>query len=333
MPDLAPIPRASASRMTLFAALAANAGIAAAKFCGAAFTGSSAMASEGIHSLVDTGNQILLLFGMKDASRPADAPHPFGYGLRLYFWGFVVALAVFALGSGITVHEGIEKVAHPTPIDHALVNLVILTISMGLEGFSLSVAIKEVRQEARQRRQNLLDTLRSHCDPTIFAVVYEDTAAIAGLLVAFVGTVLTVWLDMPVIDGWTSIAIGLILAIAAISLARRCYTLLTGQAADPAIEERLREILGEIDAIDQVNEVRTMHFGPAEVLLIVSADFRDDTLAGTVKHIVSDVEDRIRDEFRDVRRVYIEAQSIDRHLEALDDIGEEADALERESIA
>ncbi|WP_206240224.1 cation diffusion facilitator family transporter [Novosphingobium terrae] len=313
----------------MFAALGANAGIAIAKFCGAAFTGSSAMASEGIHSLVDTGNQFLLLYGMKEASRPADAPHPFGYGLRLYFWGFVVALAIFALGSGITIHEGIGKVQRPTPIEHAWVNLIILCVSIALEGYSLSVALKEVRQEAREHGWDILQALRSHRDPTVFAVVYEDTAAIAGLLVALVGTILTVWLDQPAIDGWTSIAIGIILALAAISLAKRCYTLLTGQAADPAIEGRLREILGEFDVIDRVNEVRTMHFGPEEVLLIVSADFHDNTRASSVKRIVSDVEDRLRDEFSDVRRVYIEAQSIDRHLEALDEIGEDADALAR----
>lgn len=318
------------SRMTLFSALGANAGIAVAKFCGAAVTGSSAMASEGVHSLVDTGNQILLLFGMKDASRPADAPHPFGYGLRLYFWGFVVALAVFALGSGLTIHEGIEKVARPRPIRHAWVNLVILAVSIALEGFSLSVALKEIRQHARERRQGFLETLRTHRDPTIFAVIYEDTAAIAGLVVALVGTILTVSLDKPAIDGWTSIAIGLILAVTAIGLARRCYTLLTGQAADPAIEARFRDILSEFNAIEQVNEVRTMHFGPAEVLVIVSADFRDTTSARTVKRIVSEAEDRICVEFEDVRRVYIEAQSVESHLETLDEIGEEADALARD---
>lgn len=320
----------NASRTTLFAALAANAGIALAKFGGAAYTGSSAMASEGVHSLVDTGNQVLLLFGMKDASRPADAPHPFGYGLRLYFWGFVVAVAVFALGSGVTIYEGVEKVAHPTPIQNAWVNALILIVAIFLEGFSLIVALREVREEAKRRGQSFVETLRTHRDPTIFAVVYEDTAALAGLVVALLGIGLTVLLDMPVLDGWTSIAIGLILAFTALSLARRCYTLLTGQAADPAIEDRLRAMLGSIAAIRQINEVRTMHFGPAEILVIVSADFRDDTLAGKVKAIVSDVEDRIRDEFHDVRRVYIEAQSIDRHLEALDDIGEEADALDRD---
>lgn len=316
-----------ASKTTLLAALGANTGIAIAKFCGAAYTGSSAMASEGIHSLVDTGNQILLILGLKDASRPADAPHPFGYGLRLYFWGFVVSVAIFALGSGLTIHEGLEKIGHPTPIAHAWVNMVILVVSIVLEGSSLLVALRQIRQEARSRDVGLMEALRSHRDPTIFAVVYEDTAAIAGLLVALAGTVLTLGLDMPAIDGWTSIVIGLILAVAAISLARRCYTLLTGQAADPAIEERLREILGGIEVIDHVNEVRTMHFGPSEVLLLVSADFRDDTPAGVVKRIVGQVDEWMRDEFEDVRRVYIEAQSMQSHLEVLDDIGEEADAL------
>jgi cation diffusion facilitator family transporter len=290
---------AHASRRTLFAALAANAGIAVAKFAGAAYTGSAAMASEGIHSLVDTGNQILLLWGLKDAARPADASHPFGYGLRLYFWGFVVAMAVFALGSGVAIYEGVQKVLHPHPIASAWVNCVILGVAIVL-------------------------------DPTIFAVVYEEAAALAGLVTALVGIGLTEWLDMPSLDGWTSIAIGLILALTALTLMRQCYVLMTGQAADPAIEDRLRDILARVKPIEQINEVRTMHFGPAEVLVLVSADFDDDTLAGTVERIVSDVEDGLREEFPEVRRVYIEAQSSARHAEALEDIGEDADALDRD---
>ncbi|WP_420138561.1 cation diffusion facilitator family transporter [Sphingomonas sp.] len=321
---------AHASKATLFAALAANAGIAIAKFAGAAYTGSAAMASEGIHSLVDTGNQVLLLFGMKDASRPADASHPFGYGLRLYFWGFVVAMAVFALGSGVAIYEGAEKVAHPEPIHSAWVNVVILLVAILLEGSSLTVALRHVRQEARRRGLSMRDTLRRHRDPTVFAVVYEETAALAGLFAALIGIGLAVLLDMPVLDGWTSIIIGVILAITALSLARRCYVLMTGQAADPAIEDRLREILARVKPIEQVNEVRTMHFGPSEVLVLVSADFVDDTLAGTVERIVSDVEDGIRQEFAEVRRVYIEAQSSDRHRDALQGIGEDVDALERD---
>lgn len=327
---IAAIMSAHASKRTLYAALAANAGIAIAKFCGAAYTGSSAMASEGIHSLVDTGNQVLLLYGIKDASRPADASHPFGYGLRLYFWGFVVAMAVFALGSGVAIYEGAEKVVHPTSIQSAWVNIVILLVAIALEGSSLGVALGEVRTEAKRRGLGMWETIRTHRDPTIFAVVYEETAALAGLGAALVGIGLAVLLDMPVIDGWTSIAIGVILAITALSLARRCYVLMTGQSADPAIEERLREILARVKPIEQVNEVRTMHFGPSEVLVLASADFVDDTLAGTVERIVSDVEDGIREEFPEVRRVYIEAQSTMRHREALEDIGEDVDALERE---
>lgn len=321
---------AHSSKHTLFAALAANAGIAVAKFCGASYTGSSAMASEGIHSLVDTGNQILLLFGLKDASRPADASHPFGYGLRLYFWGFVVAMAVFALGSGVAIYEGAEKVAYPEPIESAWVNVVILIVAIVLEGSSLMVALRQVRKEAKRRNLGMMETIRQNRDPTVFAVVYEETAALAGLVAALTGIGLAVLLDMPVLDGWTSIAIGVILAITALSLARRCYVLMTGQAADPAIENRLREILARVKPIEQINEVRTMHFGPSEVLVLVSADFVDDTLAGTVERIVSDVEDGIREEFPEVRRVYIEAQSTARHREALEDIGEDADALDRE---
>lgn len=321
---------AHASRRTLLAALAANAGIAVAKFAGAAYTGSAAMTSEGIHSLVDTGNQVLLLWGMKDAARPADGSHPFGYGLRLYFWGFVVAMAVFALGSGVAIYEGVEKVLQPHPIESAWVNCVILGVAIVLEGSSLAVAIREVRREAKRRGLGILTTIGQHRDPTIFAVVYEETAALAGLVTALVGIGLVVLLDMPSLDGWTSIAIGVILALTALTLMRQCYVLMTGQAADPAIEDRLRKILARVKPIEHVNEVRTMHFGPAEVLVLVSADFNDDTLAGTVERIVSDVEDGLREEFPEVRRVYIEAQSSARHAEALEEIGEVVDALDRD---
>jgi cation diffusion facilitator family transporter len=322
---------AHASKRTLLAALAANAGIAIAKFGGAAYTGSSAMVSEGIHSLVDTGNQVLLLFGMRDASRPADASHPFGYGLRLYFWGFVVAMAVFALGSGVAIYEGLEKVVHPTRIENAWVNVLILGVAILLEGSSLAVALREVRREAARRGTSMFQTIRRHRDPTIFAVIYEETAALAGLFAALIGIGLAVLLDMPVLDGWTSVAIGLILAFTAFSLAQKCYVLMTGHAADPGIEDRLRAILAGIQPIDGVNEIRTMHFGPSEVLVLVSADFADQTLAGTVERIVSDVERTIRAEFPEVRRIYIEAQSANRHLESLHQIGEHTDALDRKT--
>ena len=321
---------AHASKKALYGALAANGCIALAKFGGAAYTGSSAMASEGIHSLVDTGNQVLLLFGMKDSSRPADALHPFGYGLRLFFWAFVVAMAVFALGSGVAIYEGIDKIRNPHVIENAWVNYVILVLSIILEGSSLRVAIAEVKTEALRRGMGLFETIRRHRDPAIFAVVYEETAAIAGLLIALVGLATAQVLGMPVVDGVTSILIGVVLAATSLGLAGKCYVLMTGQAADPAIEERLREMLDQVKPIKSINEIRTMHFGPSEVLVLVSADFHDDVTAGTIEKIVSDIGEGIREEYPEVRRIYIEAQSSDSHLEALKDIGEEPDALEPE---
>lgn len=327
---------AHASKTALYAALAANAGIAAAKFCGALYTGSSAMLSEGIHSLVDTGNQCLLLFGMKDAARPADASHPFGYGLRLYFWGFVVAMAVFALGSGVAIYEGIEKVHNPGHIKYAWVNVVILLFAILLEGSSLAVAFKQVRIEAKKRGMSAFETIRRHRDPTIFAVVYEETAALAGLVVALIGITLAVWLDMPSIDGWTSIVIGVILAVTSMSLARQCYVLMTGQAADPEMSDRLWEILEGVGPVKEVNEVRTMHFGPVEVTMLASVDYHDEyngrpVTSRILESITSDVSDTMREEFPGTKlRIYIEPQSNERHLEELDDIGEEPDALDRD---
>jgi len=325
---------APTSKKGLFAALAANAGIAIAKFGGAAYTGSSAMMSEGIHSLVDTGNQLLLLFGMKDSSRQADASHPFGYGLRLYFWGFVVAMMVFALGSLVAISEGIEKVHSPHEINNAWVNYVILMISICLEGWSLRIALRQVVAESKKRGLTPRETLRRHRDPTVFAVVFEETAALAGLVIAMVGLALSQVLSMPVIDGYTSIGIGLVLALTSFSLARKCYSLMTGQAADQEMSDRLWDILDGIGPIKQVNEVRTMHFGPREVVALASVDFHDEVngrpvTSRMIESITSDVSDTMREEFTETKlRIYIEAQSNTRHLEELEEIGEDADALD-----
>jgi len=321
---------AHASKKAIYAAFAANAGIAVAKFLGAGFTGSTAMASEGIHSLVDTGNQVLLLIGIKEAARPADADHPMGYGFRVWIFGFLVAMVVFALGAGVAIYEGIKKIAHPEPIEHAWVNVLILIFAILLEGSSLMVVLKQVTGEAQKRGLGLFETIRRHRDPAIFAIVYEETAALAGLLAALIGIAFSVALDMPVLDGWTSVVIGCILAFTSLGLAAQCYQLMTGQAADPAIEAKLREILGRIKPVDHVNEVRTMHFGPSEILVLASVDFDDDLRASGVEKITSDVEDGLREIFPEVRRVYIECQATDRHLEALEDIGEEPDALDRD---
>lgn len=319
---------AHSSKKSLYAALTANTGIAVAKFLGAAYTGSSAMVSEGIHSLVDTGNQLLLLHGMKVADKPADAEHQFGYGLQLYFYGFVVALGIFGLGAGVSFYEGYEKIMEPHPVTNAHINMIILAVSVLLEGWSLRIAFNGVKEEARRKGRGIVDTLRRHRDPAVFAIIYEETAAIAGLLTAFVGIGLSWMLDMPVLDGVTSIMIGVILSATAFGLGRRCKTLLTGQAADPAIEIRMRELLTAVPYVDGINEVRTMQFSPTDAVATASVDFDDDTRAGTLENLVSDIEETMIREFPELRRVTIEPQSARRHLRTLESIGEEPDALE-----
>lgn len=324
--------QAHASTKAVLLAMAANGLIAVAKFCGSLFTGSSAMAAEAVHSLVDTGNQILLLVGMKEAARPADSRHPLGYGLSIYWYGFVVAISVFMLGGLAAAYEGAQKLSHPHPISNPGVNIVILLVSMALEGYSLHATLKGVRAEAKARGKTLVQAVRGHRDPAIFAVVYEETAALAGLVAALIGVTLAYVLDMPRIDAITSLVIGAILMVTAFGLARHCKRLTALQAADEVVETRLREILSRVRPIQKVNEVRTIQHGVTEVLVLVSADFRDDVRASTIETITSDVEDGMREEFPNIpkMRVYIECQSTERHLEALEDIGEDADALERD---
>lgn len=325
---------AHTSRKSLFAALAANAGIAAAKFGGAAYTGSSAMMSEGIHSLVDTGNQFLLLFGMKDSSRQPDATHPFGYGLRLYFWTFVVAMMVFALGSLVAIYEGVEKVRSPHEITNAGVNYAILVVAIGLEGWSLRIALQRAAAEARQKGISVIKTLRKHRDPTVFAVVFEEVAALFGLVIAIIGLALSQALGIPEIDGYTSICIGVILALTSFTLARKCYSLMTGQAADQDMTDRLWDILDGVGPIKEVNEVRAAHFGPEEVFMLASVDFHDEVngrvvSSRTIESITSDVSKTMREEFPGTKlRIYIEAQSNARHIEELEDMGEDVDGLD-----
>ena len=325
---------ANGSKITLYAALGANALIAVAKFGGALYTGSAAMLSEGVHSLVDTGNQMLLLDGIRDSNRPADSTHPLGYGMRLYFWSFVVAMMVFALGSIVSINEGVHKVMEPHALKDVWVNYVILIIAILLEGASLRLAMKQVRKQASKKGITILETLRRHRDPTIFAVVYEETAALAGLIIALVGLAVAQLLDMPVIDGYTSIGIGIVLAIASFGLARKSYSLMTGHAADPELTDRVWEILEGVGPVKEVNEVRSIQTKPTEVNLLVSVDYHDEykgkpVTSRVIENITSDVGETLREEFQGTTlRIWIEPQSKERHLEELEELGEEPDALD-----
>ena len=307
---------ASDNKRVIYAALAGNALIAVSKAAGAAYTGSSAMLSEAIHSLVDTGNQGLLLYGLARAKRPADERHPFGYGRELYFWAFVVALLIFAVGAGISIYEGIHKIQHPEPITDAWVNYVILGLAMAFEGFAWWVAYKAF--DSTRGDRGMLDAVRASKDPSIFTVLLEDSAAMLGLMVAFLGIALGQVLDMPVLDGVASVGIGGILAGAAILLAYETKALLIGESADPEHVETIRRVLASHPQIERVNEVLSMHQGPNDVLVNVSVKFREGLVTGEIERHIDRIEAAIRSRIPEARRIFVEAQTASAHLRAVD---------------
>ena len=295
------------SKVVIYAALAGNLLIAAAKFAGSAYTGSSAMLSEAIHSLVDSGNQGLLLYGIKRSQRPADERHPFGYGVELYFWAFVVASLIFGVGAGVSIYEGVLKILDPHPITSPIVNYVVLGAAIVFEGVAWTLALKEFRKTKGSR--GWIETVRDSKDPTLFTVLFEDSAAMAGLIVALVGIALSQALEMPWLDGAASVGIGLILAGTAALLAYECKGLLIGEAASARLQESVRRMVRNERGVINLNELRSLHLGPADVLLAISLDFKDSLAAGEVESAIFRLERQIKAQFPEVRRVFIEAQS------------------------
>lgn len=304
----------SSSKFVIYAALAGNVLVAATKFVAAGLTGSAAMLSEAIHSSVDTGNQGLLLLGMRRAARPASPSHPFGHGLQLYFWTFVVAVLIFGVGAGVSIIEGIDKVRDPHPVEDVWVNYLVLGLALLFEGASWLAALREFRRSKGKR--GWLDAVRRSKDPTVFTVLFEDTAAMLGLLVALAGIWLGEALQMPVLDGVASLAIGAILAGTAAFLAWECQSLLTGEGASPEVQASIRAIAADEPAVQRVNEALTMHFGPADVLVALSLDFDDRRSAGDVEQAVSRIEQRVKARHPEVTRVFIEAQDRAAHRAA-----------------
>lgn len=299
---------AEKSRTVVYAALASNVAIAASKFAAALFTGSGAMLSEAIHSTVDTGNELLLLLGMHRAARPADRTHPFGHGLQLYFWSFVVAVLIFGLGAGASVLDGIQRIRAPEPVRDALVNYVVLGASFAFEGASWIVSLRALIDGAPGR--SLWRALRGSKDPATFCPLLEDTAALLGILVAAAGIALDQALDMPVLDGVASVVIGLILAAVAGFLAYECQSLLTGEAVRPAVREDLARIATGEPGVRQLTELLTMHFGPQDVLVALSLDFDDALSSADVEAAVSRIERRMKQAHPEVKRVFVEAQAL-----------------------
>ena len=303
----------SGSKWVVLAALIGNGLIAFTKFIAAGITGSSAMLSEAIHSVVDTGNQGLLLWGMRRASKPADEQHPFGYGMELYFWTFVVAILVFAIGSGVSLYEGISKLMAPVEVQRPMVNYIVLSAAMVFEAVAWGVAFREFRRR-KGDTQGYFEAVQLSKDPTVFTVLFEDSAAMLGLIVAFVGLLMAQYSGDPSYDALASIAIGVILACTASVLAYESKGLLIGEAASKEVRTGIRRILSQERTIISINEILTMHLGPEDVLLTISLDFTDSISSGDVEDTISMLETRIKDKYPEIARIFIEAQSKTGHL-------------------
>jgi cation diffusion facilitator family transporter len=297
---------AGSSKKAIFAALIGNSLIAVTKFAAAIHTGSAAMMSEGIHSLVDTGNQVLLLWGIRSANRPASPEFPFGHGKEIYFWCFVVAMLIFALGCSVCIYKGWQHLSHPTSINNIAINYVVLGFAVVFEAAALWVAFKEFNLSRGSR--GIIKAVVKGKDPTLFVVVFEDSAALLGLLVALIGLVLYQLTGNPVYDALASIGIGVVLILTAIVLAMESKSLLIGESADPEIVADIRAILNTDERILTVNEVATLHMGPEFIVVTVSVDFIDALSARKVEKAVTHLTRSIKVVDPRVKRVFIEAE-------------------------
>ena len=301
------------SKKVIYAALVGNSLIAATKFAASFMTGSSAMLSEAIHSVVDTGNQMLLLMGLARAKRPPDRDHPFGYGMELYFWTFVVAILIFAVGAGVSIYEGIGRLRNPHPVTDVHINYIVLGVAMVFEAGAWWVAWKEFN--ITRGRAGIFAAVRRSKDPAVFTVLFEDTAAMLGLIVAAVGLYLGEALAIPELDGAASVVIGLILAATALLLAIESKGLLLGEATHPEVIAEIRRLIAAHPAILTTNEILTMHMSPDDVLLNLSVDFADGITSADVEAAITALERDIKTAHPEIKRVFIEAQSWRAHAE------------------
>ena len=294
---------ASGSPRTIIIALVANVGIAAAKFAAAAVTGSSAMLTEGVHSLVDSTNQLLLLYGRKQSQRPADALHPFGYGRELYFWSFVVAILVFTLGAGVSIYEGVGHILHPEHATAPVIAFIVLAVSGALEGWSTIEAKKDF-DKARGAR-SIWQEIRHSKDAPILVLLLENTGAMIGLALAGGGLALSLITGNPFWDGLASVLIGLVLGALAVLLLYEAKSLLIGEAADSDVVEAIRACAQGHADVMKVGEVLTLHSSPDMVTVIISADFDDAITARQVETAVAQIEAQIGRDFPITARVFV----------------------------
>jgi len=298
----------SSSKLPLYGALAANLLIAIIKFIASALSGSSAMLSEGIHSLVDTGNSLLLLLGLHKSKKPADTSHPFGHGKELYFWSLIVAILIFSIGGGMSIYEGIMHLRHPNPLEDPTLSYIVLALAMVFEGAAFIIAYKNFSKTRVDK--SFLTALKASKDPATFTVLFEDSAALLGLIVALLGVFLSHHFNNPYFDGLASVLIGVILASVAVLLATESKGLLIGEGASKPVLDSIHKLANADPAVARIAPPLTMHLGPYEILLAMDIKFKSDLSATEIEAAIARLEKAIFAEHPEIKRIFIEARSI-----------------------
>jgi cation diffusion facilitator family transporter len=308
----------SASKTAIVAAICGNVAVALTKFVAAAFSGSSAMLSEGIHSLVDTGNGGLLLFGLRRSRKRPDLTHPFGHGKELYFWTLIVSIMIFGLGGGMSFYEGVTHLVRPQPLGDPFWNYLVLGFAFIFDGSSWLFGWRAFRM-VRGRRRGVISAIHNSKDPSSFIVVFEDSGALIGLVIAFCGLFFAHQLNIPSLDGVASVIIGLVLALMSFFLAYESKGLLIGEGVDNETLGRIRALIEADTGVEHVSRLLTMYFGPHEVLLTIEVKFRDELSAAGVRAAVARLQKSVRTECPDITRIYFASESV-----AADDFDEAA---------
>src|SRR6201996_5108216 len=302
---------ADGSTISVVGALVGNMAVAGVKFFAFVVSGSSAMLTEAIHSLVDTLNQVLLLFGLHESRKPPDPNHPFGHGLELYFWTFVVALMIFTIGGALGIYEGLHKFAPPARVTHVWLNLAVIAASAVIEALSLVVSLKAARDTSSPvlrrivAKLSFVQLMHQSKDPSIYEALAENAAAMLGLAFATLGVIGSAWFGWPHADAIASLAIGGLLVAVAVYLALETRSLLTGETASEPVLEEINRIFDGDDRIREVCEIQSMHLGPQDILVAATLDFRDDLTAPELEKAADELTSRLRTAEPRITRVYI----------------------------
>jgi cation diffusion facilitator family transporter len=296
------------STFVIYAALAGNVLVALSKFGAAAWTGSSAMLSEAVHSTVDCGNQLLMLYGIHRASAPPDAQHPLGYGRELYFWSFIVALLIFSIGAGVSFYEGVNHILTPVPITDPHVSYIVLALSLLFEGTSWCFAAREF--EKQRGGLGFLEAATRSRDPTSFLVLFEDSAALIGIGIAFAGTFASEWLENPRLDGVASLGISMILAVTAAFLAHESKGLLIGEPAREPIRRSIIRIATDHVGVSAVGGLVTVHLAPRQIVAALNVDFVDNLRASEVEDVTHSLEQIISQHHPEIVALFLSPKKI-----------------------